>query len=297
MYKNAKFIWKYKDSKDYSKHFNSAQKILIKSKNLNEKPNWKKLIKIKHFWLARIKGTSKIKNNKGIYSGGTGALLIYNRWFLLQKILKNKLLKKYDRFIITRSDFVWNIHHPRMENLSPEYIWIPNGEKYGGYTDRHAVLSKENLYDYLNLIEPILLKPDELYEIMKSKNNWNLERYIKLYLKLKGYSQKVKLFPYLMYSVRNSKIKTIFRPGTYSFKHRYFIKYFKEYLSSMIMFYVIGDKNRDYSSFKFFNLIYRIFKNLFKFKFFLNYFLRKKLVFDKYDKKFVEQNLKKKFLF
>ena len=100
-----------------------------------------------------------------------------------------------------------------------------------------------------------------------------------------------------MYSVRNSKIKTIFRPGTYSFKHRYFIKYFKEYLSSMIMFYVIGDKNRDYSSFKFFNLIYRIFKNLFKFKFFLNYFLRKKLVFDKYDKKFVQQNLKKKFLF
>ena len=297
MYKNAKFIWKYKDSKDYSEHFNNAQKILIKSKNLKGKPNWKKLIKIRHFWLARIKGTSKIKNNKGIYSGGTGALLIYNRWFLLQKILKNKLLKKYDRFIITRSDFVWNIHHPRMENLSPEYIWIPNGEKYGGYTDRHAVLSKENLYDYLNLIEPILLKPDELYEIMKSKNNWNLERYIKLYLKLKGYSQKVKLFPYLMYSVRNSKIKTIFRPGTYSFKHRYFIKYFKEYLSSMIMFYVIGDKNKDYSSFKLFNLIYRIFKNLFKFKFFLNYFLRKKLVFDKYDKKFVEQNLKKKFLF
>ena len=297
MYKNAKFIWKYKDSKDYSKHFNSAQKILIKSKNLNEKPNWKKLIKIKHFWLARIKGTSKIKNNKGIYSGGTGALLIYNRWFLLQKILKNKLLKKYDRFIITRSDFVWNIHHPRMENLSPEYIWIPNGEKYGGYTDRHAVLSKKNLYDYLNLIEPILLKPDELYEIMKSKNNWNLERYIKLYLKLKGYSKKIKLFPYLMYSVRNNKIKTIFRPGTYSFKHRYFIKYFKEYLSSMIMFYIIGAKNKGYSSFKFYNVTYRIFKNLFKFKFFLNYFLRNKLVLGKYDKKFIEHNLKKKFLF
>ena len=297
MYKNAKFIWKYKDTKDYSKHFNNAQKILIKSKNLNEKPNWKKLIKIKHFWLARIKGTSKIKNNKGIYSGGTGALLIYNRWFLLQKILKNKLLKKYDRFIITRSDFVWNIHHPRMENLSPEYIWIPNGEKYGGYTDRHAVLSKKNLYDYLNLIEPILLKPEELYEIMKSKNNWNLERYIKLYLKLKGYSQKVRLFPYLMYSVRNNKIKTTFRPGTYSFKHKYFIKYFKEYLSSMIMYYFIGGKKNNYKNYMLLFFFYKIFKNFFKIKIFLNQFLKNEKILKKYDKKFIKKNLKKKFLF
>ena len=65
MYKNAKFIWKYKDSNDYTKYFDEAQKKLIKLKKLKYKPNWKKLIKIKHFWLARIKGTSKIKNNKG----------------------------------------------------------------------------------------------------------------------------------------------------------------------------------------------------------------------------------------
>lgn len=297
MYKNAKFIWKYKDTNDYSKYFDYAQKKLIRSKKLKDKPNWKKLVKIKHFWLARIKGTSKIKNNKGIYSGGTGGLLIYNRWFLLQNILKNNLIEKYERFIITRSDFVWNIHHPRMENLNPDYIWIPDGEKYGGYTDRHAVLSKKNLYDYLNLIEPILLKPNELYNKMKSKNNWNLERYIKFYLKLKGYSGTVKFFPYLMYSVRNSKIKTTFRPGTYSFKHKYFIKYFKEYLSSMIMSYVIGSKNKNYSSFIFLNFTYKIFKNLFKIKIFRKFFLENNLVASKYDKKFLEHNLKNKTLF
>ena len=44
--------------------------------------------------ISAIKGTSKIKNNIGKYSGGTGALLIYNRWFLLQKILKNKLVRR-----------------------------------------------------------------------------------------------------------------------------------------------------------------------------------------------------------
>ena len=297
MYKNAKFIWRYKDTDDYSKYFDTAQKKIIKTKKLNDKPSWKKLIKIKHFWLARIKGTSKIRNNKGIYSGGTGGLLIYNRWFLLQKILKNKLIEKYDRFIITRSDFVWNIHHPRMENLDPNYIWIPDGEKYGGYTDRHAVLSKKNLYDYLNLLEPILLKPDELFRLMKSKNNWNLERYIKFYLKLNGYSKKVRFFPYIMFSVRNSKIKTIFRPGTYSFKHKYFIKYFKEYLSSMIMSYIIGDKKKNYSNFIFLNFTFKIFKNIFKIRFFLNLFLKNKRILEKYDEKFVYDNLKKKILF
>ena len=57
MYKNDKFIWRYKDTDDYSKYFDTAQKKIIKTKKLNDKPSWKKLIKIKHFWLARIKGT------------------------------------------------------------------------------------------------------------------------------------------------------------------------------------------------------------------------------------------------
>ena len=249
MYDNAKYVWSYVDKEDYTKYFDDAQKILLKKNNFTYKPSWYKLIKIKHFWLARIKGTSKIRNYKGVYSSGTGALLIYNRWFLLQKILKLNLIEKYERFIITRSDFKWNIHHPKMENLNPNYIWIPNGEKYGGYTDRHAVLSKGNLYDYLNLIEPIVLKPDELYQQMKSKSNWNLERYIKFHLNQKKYRQKVKFFPYIMYSLRTSKIQTTFRPGEYSNKHKFYIKYFKEYLSSMVMYFLIGDKNKNYKNY------------------------------------------------
>jgi hypothetical protein len=290
MYKNAKYIWKYKDLKDYSKHFEDAQKKLIKSKKLIEKPNWKKMLKIKDFWLGRIKGSSSIRS-------GTGALLIFNRWFLLQKILKLGLNKKYDRFIITRSDFIWTIHHPSMKNLNSNYIWIPNGEKYGGYTDRHAVLSNKNFYDYLNLLEPILLEPEKLFRLMSSKKNWNLERYIKFYLDKKGYSKKVKFFPYIMFSVRNKLIKTGFRPGSFSYKHKFFIKYFKEYLSSMIMYFVIGNKNKNYNKFKILYIIYRLFKSLFKIRFlFYIFFLNKKILI-KFDQKFIRDNLKKKFLF
>ena len=80
MYNNAKYIWNYQDLKDYTKHFSNAQKLLLKKK-INKKPNWKKLIKIKHFWLARLK-EQKIRNDRGVYSSGTGALLIFNRWFV-----------------------------------------------------------------------------------------------------------------------------------------------------------------------------------------------------------------------
>ena len=297
MYKYAKFIWNYKDLKDYTKHFTDAQNFLLKKKKIKKKPNWKNLINIKHFWLARIKGASKIKNNRGIYSSGTGALLIYNRWFLLQKIFKYKLHNKYERIIITRSDFIWNIHHPQMKNLDPKYIWIPNGEKYGGYTDRHAVLSKYNFKDYLNLIEPILLEPDNLYKKMKSKENWNLERYIKFHLDQKGYSDKVRMFPYIMFSVRTNKIKTTFRPGTYSYKHKFYIKYFKEYLHSMIMYYLIDEKNNKYNNFRTLNFFYKILKNLMKIRFFLNLFMNNKRISKQFDQKFVKHNLESKIIF
>ena len=296
MYKNAKYIWKYKDSKDYSEKFDNAQKTLIKKYKIKNKLKWRKLIKIKHFWLARIKGTKKIRNYKGNFSSGTGALLIYNRWFLLQKILKLNIFDKYERVIVTRSDFVWNIHHPKLENLDENYIWIPNGEKYGGYTDRHAVLSKSNYYDYLNLLEPILLEPDKLFKKMIHKNNWNLERYIKFHLHEKGFKNRIKFFPYLMYSVRDDKIKTTFRPGSYSNKHKYYIKYFKEYLSSMTMLFLIGNKNNNYNKYKTLYLLYRLFKNLFKLSLFLKIFLRNKKILRYYDVEFVNNNLKKKFI-
>ena len=159
MYNKAKYIWKYKDSKDYTNHFDHAQKTLLKKRKIKKKPNWKKMLKVKDFWLARVKGSSKIRS-------GTGGLLIYNRWFLLQNLIELNLLKKYDRFIITRSDFYWCLHHPKLDNLNSKYIWIPNGEKYGGYTDRHAVLSKENVYDSKYNASSLHYEPDQNTDVL-----------------------------------------------------------------------------------------------------------------------------------
>ena len=77
------------------------------------------------------------------------------------------------------------------------------GYKTGLFTSPHLLdfreriridgnkISKENVIDYLNLLEPILLEPENLYDLMKLKKNWNLERYIKLHLKQKNANYKI----------------------------------------------------------------------------------------------------------
>ena len=281
-YENAKFIWSFKDRKDYTKLFNYSQKKILKKKKINKNfHNWKKILKIKDSWLSGL-GDYPMKY-------GSGAISIYFRWFLLQKILKEKLHLKYDRFIITRSDFIWTSYHPKLGNLNSDYIWFPNEEKYKGYTDRHAVLSKKNFYDYLNLLEPILLHTNKLFNLMKNKNNWNLESYLKFYLHLMGYKDRIKFFPYVMYLAREANYKTRFFPGAgdYSFKHKYFIKYHKEYIYSLVMYWLLDNK-KDYKFFLLYHLIYKIFyKVLFRFPFFIKKFFNQNKINRKFDLDFI----------
>ena len=43
---------------------------------------------------------------------------------------------------------------------------------------------------------------------MKHKDNWNLEKYIKLYFKIRNLEKKTKFFPYIMYTVFSDPNKT-----------------------------------------------------------------------------------------
>jgi len=41
---------------------------------------------------------------------------------------------QYERFIVTRSDYMHKIKHAPLSLLPPQYIWIPDGEQYNGVT-------------------------------------------------------------------------------------------------------------------------------------------------------------------
>ena len=187
--------------------------------------HWREFLKIKDQFMG---GVSDDENQHP----GSAGILIFFRWFLLKNLEENDLINKYDRFVITRSDFVYQLPHPNLSAMSEKNIWIPDGEYYTGYTDRHAVLSKHNIKEYLNIFNNFVLRSNDYFMKMANKNNWNLEALIHFHLKQNNVIQHVKHMPYIMYSVRNVNGTTRWAGGKFSEKLGYYIKYASEYKKS-----------------------------------------------------------------
>ena len=223
-YKLAKYKFIYNEPDDFGDAFDYASNIINKEKNINNNLSlhWRKFLEIKDQFLGGI------KDDYNQHEGSAG-ILIFFRWFLLKNLIENNLINKYDRFIITRSDFIYQLPHPKLEIMNKKNIWIPNCEYYGGYTDRHAVLSQVNIESYLNILNNLVLRSNEYYSKMKNKSNWNLEKVIKFHLEQNNVIHLVKEFPYIMYAVRNINGTTRWSKGKFSGKLGYFIKYKSEY--------------------------------------------------------------------
>jgi hypothetical protein len=198
---------------------------LVRSPNITtyKKPlHWREFLKVKNQFLGGIKDAHH-------EHPGSAGILIFFRWFLLKNLIDNDVMNKYDRFIITRSDYVYQLPHPKMEFMNENHIWIPDCEHYDGYTDRHVVLSKNNIESYLNIFNNMVFRSNEYYSKMKNKKDWNLEQLIKFHLKQNNVLHLVKEFPYVMYSVRNINGSTRWTHGNFSNRLGYYIKYHTEY--------------------------------------------------------------------
>lgn len=225
-YKLAKYKFIYTEPDDYAVAFDYAYENIIKNsswfqKMFNQLP-WRKFLEIKDQFLGGI------KDDKNEHPGSAG-ILIFFRWFLLQNLLENNLIDKYDRFIITRSDYIYTLQHPQIELLDKNNIWIPNCEYYGGITDRHVVLSKTNIVSYLNILNKFVLRSHYYFTKLKNHNSWNLEQIIKFHLQQETMFKMVKFFPYIMYTIRPKNGTTRWSVGKFSKEHNYYIKYSTEY--------------------------------------------------------------------
>jgi hypothetical protein len=186
---------------------------------------WREFLKVKDQFLGGI-------IDKDNQHPGSAGILIFFRWFLLKNLIDNDLINKYDRFIITRSDFIYKLPHPKVEHMNENFIWIPDDEFYGGYTDRHVVLSKKNIESYLNIFNNFVMRSNEYFMKMIDKSDWNLEKIIKFHLEQNNVLHLVKEFPYVMYSVRNINGSTRWAKGEYSNELGYYIKYESEFNKS-----------------------------------------------------------------
>jgi hypothetical protein len=227
-YKLAKYKFTYEEPDDYGDAFEYAYNILkneLPEKERNNLLYWREFLKIKEQYMGGVKD-SKFQHD------GSAGILIFFRWYLLKCLQDNNLIQQYDRFIITRSDFIYRLPHPTLDILKEDYIWIPDCEHYGGYTDRHVVLSQDTIIPYLNIFNNMVHNGYDYYLSMCKKNDWCLERLIPFHLKKQNVLYYVKEFPYVMYSVRPEGGTTRWSSGIFSNQHNYYIKYPSEYEKS-----------------------------------------------------------------
>jgi hypothetical protein len=117
-----------------------------------------------------------------------------------------------------------------MEYMDDSAIWVPDGEYYGGYTDRHAILSKSQVEPYLNIFTNMVLRSNEYFMKLCKYEGLNLEQLIKF--NLEQHKMNVKEFPYVMYSIRLPNGTTRWSAGSFHSKLVYYIKYHTEYEKS-----------------------------------------------------------------
>lgn len=225
-YQMAKYRFTYDEPEEYGALFEEAYKEIV-AKEVCEQPqiHWREYLKLKDQFMGGVKDAHH-------QHPGSAGILIYARWFLLKCLKQHGLLDVYDRFVITRSDYIYELPHPSLSLLHASYIWIPDEEMYGGFTDRHVVLSKNQVVPYLNIFTNMVTKSQTFFTTMIKYNAWNLEQLIYFNLMSQNLIERVRFFPYVMYTVRGVNGATRWASGKYSPHHGYFIKYVSEYMKA-----------------------------------------------------------------
>ena len=112
-----------------------------------------------------------------IKAKGSGALVLYERWFLYQKIKELDLTKKYDRFVVTRSDHSYMCPLD-LTKLSPDKLWVPYGEDWRGICDRFLIANSSSILPALDLL-PALFQNPQRYKDLLGNRRGNTEMFLK----------------------------------------------------------------------------------------------------------------------
>lgn len=97
---------------------------------------------------------------------GSGMIICSFRQKLYEFITSNNL--KYDRYVLTRSDHIYTSNE--LHNIEDQNdIYIPEGEEYGGVTDRFCIAGHETFLKSLKIIN---------YIQNNFKDNYNIETYL-----------------------------------------------------------------------------------------------------------------------
>lgn len=227
-YEAAKHVWVAREPKDWADGFDE----------LAGHGNWRELLHVHGSWLGGIKHAT-------LQQTGSGAIQIFFREFLRRQIEQHDIASQYDWVIVSRSDFMWTLPYPSIDLFSEETVYFPDGEWYGGYTDRHVMIPRKLLGTALNVTKDVFSSPQELRDRMLRKGPlpWNIEQFMWFRFAELGLTKRVRFFPYAMFAVRPEGGRTSWSVGDYNLEYRLYVKYPKELVNTKIAQAIISERD------------------------------------------------------
>jgi hypothetical protein len=195
----AKYQWHVDEYDDWGHVFDS-----ISASCGRRADAWHCLCDVPDQWLGGIDACKQ--------PGSAGTLLAF-RYFVWLEIQKHKLDKKYDFFVLTRADHVYLCPHDDITEIDTTSIWVPTGENYGGWTDRHIVAAGKPFVDAMHMTEDIVCNAEWWTQKLKNMSHGtiNLEVIQKTYWDHLGVT--VKELNRTMFTVRTQNDPTSWSHG------------------------------------------------------------------------------------
>jgi len=222
-YTHARYIWSCPEFDDWGEGFEQLMPDLH--------PDWRRCAVIGPQWMGGVRTEPN--------HPGSGGIIFYFRIFLREMLERDQLVEAYDRFILTRSDFMFDLPHPPPELLNNQFIWIPDGERYDGYPDRHLICPSSDIVKALSVADLFKENPDEVIRRMQSRE-WNPESVLKDHFERIGLSKRIRKMPYIMYAIREEGGHTRWTMGEYDKSLGLYVKYPGELRKSKLALAVLS---------------------------------------------------------
>lgn len=110
------------------------------------------------------------------HPGSAGILLAF-RWLIQRKVAELNLAREYDYMILSRADELYLCDHSALIPLDrPEDIYLPVGEYWNGYSDRHLFGTTQTFLRAINITTELVCRPEYWFGVFSDESVWfNLE--------------------------------------------------------------------------------------------------------------------------
>ena len=170
---------------------------------------------------------------------GSGGIIMWFRVVLGKFAADNNFVSKFDWFAIVRSDFLWEYPLPPITSLDPNKIYLLDGEKYGGVSDRFILFSRRNALKIFSIGNDLFSSSDDFVARVRHKTelletHLNPEKYLALHIDKLCLSGDLVFLPYNGWAIRSEGTNTRWSQGVYSKRLGLYVKYPGEYFKAKL---------------------------------------------------------------